>query len=504
MKARVLFCLVTVLFYFSYPLSSKGLEEYVFVQSLPKNLTDFERPECLAIYKSEFIYVTDYDRNVYKFKIDGTLLRKWKFSRGGNYIIPCDIAVDNSGNVYVTDAINECIQKFTSDGEFVLKWGSEGIGDGQFMRPAGIAIDKNGNVYIADIFNNRIQKFNSDGVFIMKWGTMGNGDGQFYLPVDVVLDNAGYVYVADTSNHRIQKFTSEGVFINKWGEKGNGDGQFEDAEAIAIDDSGYVYVADSHNNCVQKFTSEGVFITKWGAKGKDTGQFDNPLGIVVDGSGDVYIADTFNNRIQKFTIKSQWLIEGYFIKYTSLCDLNVPIPPTTVATFVIENSSIRTCETLELELIQPLALVVKIQNSTDTTRLLTLPFPSDIIINDGNITKTAYAVYWGKSIISKALWITGEGGKINVEVAPHATVEFLYVIPLLNGEALVKFRDIGSFTINMSQYDVNSDGIVNNDDLNTIISHFGEKSSTNIKADVNQDGIVNILDLIIVAQHLGE
>ncbi|GAF84493.1 unnamed protein product, partial [marine sediment metagenome] len=63
--------------------------------------------------------------------------------------------------------------------EFVLKWGSEGSGDGQFDGISGVAVDSSGNVYVADNENHRIQKFTSDGAFLIKWGSQGSGDGQF-------------------------------------------------------------------------------------------------------------------------------------------------------------------------------------------------------------------------------------------------------------------------------------------------------------------------------------
>ena len=72
---------------------------------------------------------------------------------------------------------SDSIQKFTANGIFITKWGSEGSGNGQFNYPEGIAIDSSGNVYVAD--GNRIQKFTSNGTFITKWGSIGIGEGQF-------------------------------------------------------------------------------------------------------------------------------------------------------------------------------------------------------------------------------------------------------------------------------------------------------------------------------------
>ena len=64
-----------------------------------------------------------------------------------------------------------------------------------------------GSVYVVDWANNRIQKFTSAGVFVNKWGTAGTGAGQFDGPGDIVVASDGSVYVADTANHRIQKFS---------------------------------------------------------------------------------------------------------------------------------------------------------------------------------------------------------------------------------------------------------------------------------------------------------
>src|SRR5918998_1716906 len=68
--------------------------------------------------------------------------------------------------------------------EFVTKWGSghndeEAPADGQFGSPFGIAVDPSGNVYVSDSTDNRIQKFSSNGGFVTKGGESGRGNGQF-------------------------------------------------------------------------------------------------------------------------------------------------------------------------------------------------------------------------------------------------------------------------------------------------------------------------------------
>ena len=54
---------------------------------------------------------------------------------------------------------NDRIQKFSSNGTFITKWGSTGTADRQFHSPSGVAVDSSGNVYVSDSTNNRVQVF---------------------------------------------------------------------------------------------------------------------------------------------------------------------------------------------------------------------------------------------------------------------------------------------------------------------------------------------------------
>lgn len=49
------------------------------------------------------------------------------------------------------------LKVFKADGEFLLKFGSNGEGNGQFNAPTGVAVDVNGNIIVADWGNSRIQ-----------------------------------------------------------------------------------------------------------------------------------------------------------------------------------------------------------------------------------------------------------------------------------------------------------------------------------------------------------
>ena len=176
--------------------------------------------------------------------------------------------------------------------------GTPGPEDGQFSHAAGVATDASGHVYLADPGNHRVQKFTSTGEFVLKWGSYGEGNGQFVGPGVVATDAAGNVYAGDST--RIQKFTSSGGFITAWGRFGEGDGQFAYITDIATDASGNVYVTDHYYDSVQKFSSSGRFIGKWTNLVPE-----QPGGIAIDGSGNVYVAGT--DEIVKFTSNGDFL-----------------------------------------------------------------------------------------------------------------------------------------------------------------------------------------------------
>jgi sugar lactone lactonase YvrE len=221
-------------------------------------------PAGIVIDDSGNLYVADVRHHIHRLTLDGELITSWGSGGSGDGQFsgygPYGVAVDNLGNVYAADQGNVRVQKFTSAGAFLTTWGTYGTGDGQFGRthdgygPLGISVDAAGHVYVVDTGNNRIQKFTSDGIFLTKWGTYGTGDGQFNRPYAVTCDTSGSVFVADPGNHRIQKFTSDGIFLTKWGTYGTGEGQFNAPLGIATDSLGNVYVADTHNDRIQIFS----------------------------------------------------------------------------------------------------------------------------------------------------------------------------------------------------------------------------------------------------------
>jgi len=246
---------------------------------------------------------------------------------------PTDVALDSSGNLYVTDYGNHRIRKITPKG--VVSTFAGGGETPQFSNPYGVAVDSLDNVYVADKGNHRIRKITSGGSVstLAGGGTedprlhFRDGDGtfaRFNIPYGVAVDASGKVYVADSSNHRIRKITSGGSVSTLAGsgtidDRGTKGGAFKDGPGatarfnlpidVALDSSGNVYVADLQTHRIRKITSEGGRVRVDTLAGSTRGYrdgpggealFNYPVGVAVDAAGNVYVADN-NHRIRMIT-----------------------------------------------------------------------------------------------------------------------------------------------------------------------------------------------------------
>ena len=262
------------------------------------------KPWGVAINQRGEVVVTDWKGHcVSVFSPNGEKLLSFGTcgSGQGQFKHPYGVEVDGEGNILVADNNNYRIQKFTAEGQFLSAVGTQGSGPLQFDYPADIAFNSSNNkVYVAGNWNHHVQVLNSDLTFSSTFGKEGNGKGQFNYPRGIACDSTGKVYVADTDNHRIQVFTAEGKFLRMFGRHGEGRGELDSPYCVAVDTSGMVYVSENDNNRVSVFTSEGRFVTSFGRRGEGSGKFNSRHGLAVDNNGVVYVCDRENNCIQVF------------------------------------------------------------------------------------------------------------------------------------------------------------------------------------------------------------
>jgi hypothetical protein len=283
---------------------------------------------------------------------------------------PIGIGLDRAGNIYVADVGNNCIRKITASTGLITTVAGTGTagysGDGslatsaRLYAPYDVAVDDSGNLFIADVSNNCIRKVKaSTGVISTVAGTTSpgfSGDGgaatlaKLYQPFSVIVDGSGNLYIADASNNRIRKVTASTGTITTIAGTGtagySGDGgaataaKFNKPYSIGLDLSGNIYISDFGNHRVRKITiSTGIISTiagtgVFGFSGDGglavSAQLYNPKGIYVDKVNNVFIADELNNRVRFIcnaaTIPAAPLVSSP----VTLCTSSTPVPLTAI------------------------------------------------------------------------------------------------------------------------------------------------------------------------------
>lgn len=155
------------------------------------------------------IYVSDTAAHDIKvFDHDGRLLKSIgrRGEEKGEFNFPTHLAFAR-GELYVTDTMNSRIQVLSDEGAVVkLSFGALGTSVGNLVRPKGVAVDDEGNIYVVESLNDHLLIFNSGGELLLAIGGDGRDPGRFSLPAGVWVDGGNRVFVADMFNARVAIF----------------------------------------------------------------------------------------------------------------------------------------------------------------------------------------------------------------------------------------------------------------------------------------------------------
>ncbi|MGH7289731.1 MAG: flippase activity-associated protein Agl23, partial [Myxococcota bacterium] len=115
-------------------------------------------PVGIAINDRNEVVIADTgNRRIQIFLEDGTFQKEWPVFGWEEFYTEPYIAT-HGGDIWVTDSFMHRFARY-DDGQLTGVWGKSGKGNGEFNRPIGIALAPDGTVYISDTLNNRIQKF---------------------------------------------------------------------------------------------------------------------------------------------------------------------------------------------------------------------------------------------------------------------------------------------------------------------------------------------------------
>jgi uncharacterized delta-60 repeat protein len=294
--------------------NSAGQEQWVAGYNGPGNGDDYAK--AIAVDGSGNVYVTGYSGYDYvTIKYNSAGQEQWvaRYNGPGNSDDHANaIAVDGSGNVYVTGTSgggggpDYATIKYNSAGQeqWVARYNGPGLSTDEVY---AIAVDGSGNVYVTGYSagsgtgpDYATIKYNPSGQqqWVARYDDPGNNDD--YAKA-ISVDSSGNVYVTGFSvgsgtrfDYATIKYNSAGQ--EQWVARYNGPGNSDDwAYALALDGSGNVYVTGTSGGGVSywdyatvKYNSAGQ--EQWVARYDGPGDYDDGAGaIAVDSSGNVYV-----------------------------------------------------------------------------------------------------------------------------------------------------------------------------------------------------------------------
>jgi hypothetical protein len=230
---------------------------------------------------------------------------------------PNGVFIDKDDNIWVADASNGRVQKFTPGNPDAVTIGGNLPNHPTF--PVNVFVCPDGAVYVADYFEGKVKRLAKDGT---KWINVAGQHNELDLVRGVWVDKDGNVYCTQYGYYFNGTVNLDGMILkypphsSQWQivAGGNGTGsalnQFSIPTSVMLDDGGNIYVADGLNDHgldnarVMKWApgaTQGVIVAGGNGIGHALNQCAYPLHAFIDRNGDLYVSNSEPyNEIQKW------------------------------------------------------------------------------------------------------------------------------------------------------------------------------------------------------------
>lgn len=295
----------------------------------------FKSPLDVAIANDGAVYVADgfnssirkiMANDVITFAGNGNANIKNGIGTDARFKIPCRLAIDHDGTLYLSDAADPRIRKITSEAVVSTYAGTNTFGfrDGdasvaQFGQSFGVIVDAQKNIFIADSQNDCIRQISFDkqvntiaGAGSRRLLQNSMSTIKFLFLKGLAIDQNGNLLAADFN--RVYKITPAGAVstfagasMKKNSDRIPGTIKVSQIEDLVMDQRENIYFSEAHR--ILKMTPDGsLSIVAGGSPGYKDGygesaRFNEPKGLGIDKKGNIYVADSNNHRIRKISFQ---------------------------------------------------------------------------------------------------------------------------------------------------------------------------------------------------------
>ena len=236
--------------------------------------------------------------------------------------------------------------------QFDFQFGSTGKGQGEFDGPLDIAVS--GTIAVAGIIDNRIQMFSSDGNFLreivlnsepyslafteagdilacfpLRTGkelSLFTEGGQFIrhinhshlkCPIYLSVGSDGRIITCVLEDKKIKVLSPDGKdLLLSFSAPGS-----DSHPGCAVYHQDKFFVSYSGAHCVKVFNNAGVYLYDIGSEGSGEGQLSEPCGLAIDQFNHLIVCDRGNKRLQLFTLEGNFVtkVEGQLFEGSVLC-----------------------------------------------------------------------------------------------------------------------------------------------------------------------------------------
>lgn len=259
--------------------------------------------------KKHEIYVTDSgNSNVLIFNSSGDFLFSFTHwvRRGGENIPgePRDIVVNNSGIMYLTDALSQEIDVLNPRGVSIdrILPGSFKPFIGKMVYPQYMAIDQWDTLFVT-LGGDAKEVLVLDPRHRLVRRITGTDEG-FGVLTGIALHRGKDVIVTDAKGPTCVKiFSRKGDLRREFGLKAIGDENFSHPHGVACTGDGDIWVVDSFRQVLKRFSEDGTLKEMTGGFGVKPGDMQYPMGIATDGVDGLCVVEKVGRRFQMLRVK---------------------------------------------------------------------------------------------------------------------------------------------------------------------------------------------------------